>query len=148
MLVLIGSTTALKHHWLLLERPKNQQQIPGPGMCLVDLGCLLCDWTHVAWQGLHLVRKAGVGEKWMCQKWLNNETNNIKKCNVRNCYSEWPSKLLDRVQFDISRKTSDLMEWCRCSNTRIRCQHECYPGSMCIIRNAKIEHETHWYDNQ
>ena len=26
-----------------------------------DVGCLWCDWTHVAWQGLHTVDKGGVG---------------------------------------------------------------------------------------
>ena len=27
-----------------------------------DLGCLRCDWTHVAWQGLHMAVTPGVGE--------------------------------------------------------------------------------------
>ena len=40
-----------------------------------DLCCFWCDWTPVAWQGQHMVGKAGVGYKWIIQKWIGYGTN-------------------------------------------------------------------------
>ena len=40
-----------------------------------DLGCPWRDWTHEALQGLYMVSKTGVGDKWVSKKLLGDEAN-------------------------------------------------------------------------
>ena len=66
MLRLIGSTAASKLLWLKLQRCAKQQSIPVPGMWLQLLPTLAVSGVIEPTQldkALHIVDKAGVGEK-------------------------------------------------------------------------------------
>ena len=75
MLGLIGSTATSKLQWLQLERSENQQPIPGPRMWLKLLQTLAASGVieHIELDTrLDMVDKAGIGENWISQKWLNS----------------------------------------------------------------------------